>query len=67
MSSRGGSTPGSCLRKDPFFDCSSFCGLMSASCSRGCRWAEGKGAAEAGERERWGGMTSVLAAVGAGI
>lgn len=66
MSSGRCSTPGSCLRQDPF-DGSSFCGLMSASSSLEWRWTEGKGAAEAGEREWWGGTTSVFDAVGAGM
>ncbi|TNN47650.1 hypothetical protein EYF80_042140 [Liparis tanakae] len=59
------------------FDGSSFCGLTSASSSLEWRrwaewagwagWAEGNGgAAVAGERERWGGTTSVFAAEAAG-
>lgn len=59
--------PGSCLRNDPVFDDASFCGLMSLSSSLGCRWAEGKGEGVGGEWERWGGTTSVLPPVGAGM
>jgi len=55
---------GSCLRKDPVFDGSSFCGLISVIRSLEWRWAEGKVAPEAGERDR---CASVFSAGGAGM
>lgn len=67
MAGGGRSTPGSCLRNDPVFDGSSFCGLMSLSSCRGWRWAEDSEEGVCGEWERWGGTTSVLAPVGAGM